>query len=1510
MPGLAAKLLKCYQQGQYHGKVREYFYYISHEGFLFLDDSRMKNFTAAYRDQAFLNFFYKNLRLNTTERYQDSFKYMSKCGRENNYLRCDDRPVVYTAFSKDSSSLLIGGSSISVDFQPDQLFMLENGRLYHPSPFDTFGLVKATIADTLFPSFTFDKEGYPSQFHWKGMTSDSSVWAPRKSQNSTIDSTQYDVDNQIVFCVKDFGSNVEFTEEERRTQNDLFQKLHKANVEPEWIAGSSCLRVSEKDPNFYVFPSFRGPAFEYLNNRKVKVIGASLVIQCLAEGRAIPKWTHPIFSMNLSGAVVCFTGLQPEIRNQLSDLVRWMDGIVSKSFTSNVTHLVADKCESNAPKYKVARQLRIPVMSPSWLEEGWVRASQLVVEQLTSPPLIKANTLPLFTNLVLCTSGIAGQDRSDMGRLIELYGGRNPGDMKRNECTHLIMEGTSGPKYRKAREWGQIHIVEPRWLRKSVEEGYLLNEKLFDPSTPHLRSSTQAPNGIPPPVDLDFSSIYGSAKIPNPSQSFSAAADKEKVEKTNTPATATRPKFIRRESCRQISNLTSIVTDPIDNLSEMSYRGDFDFLEGCLIWLCGVQESRIEKWKRVLDRCGATRVIKPENATHIVVLNGTEDRKVLLDAQKHGIVIVQPEWVIECVQRKDLLPVDDFVWSGESNVTKSTTNSIVANSVLSDYQQNDIEIAREDAVTTAGTTTALNLSLRSHSSSSNASCSRSQLETNKVQNKLFEGLKFRFCGLPSELTRFWSLECCKASGVVLADSDHEVADYMIYPQVEYGVLLSPLIGRYRYLVTECWLKSCMARVQVVDRKSHPLFRPIPAVQGTTLFNGVVVGFLALESYEKGTYVELLQMFGGRVESSVVARPKNGVLPCTHLIPGCRNHKIIECSRKIQRMKIVDPSWIIECIVNDKLLPTEHFPIETVAYASYEGRTDDLWVERLPVTHELDELPSSTMTVDEVDNYLLGDEIPTVDSTFEVTVSQVTHEHSRSKHTSMNKHGLKLELKGVTQVLEEIITPVNTDNESTFNSLSVSGVGKVLAEAAVKASVPFQRSSNELLDRSDREFGGRDSVIEMPHVYSTRSRRSIGSPPMSIEEAMPFMQNREISEKSRQLVEQQLIAMREDQQREEERRAEEEARRLAIRRRKRCFDITDSPQPKRIARINEDDCIDWQPQPAPLLRINHSPGRQNIFRSTLNPSSVRSVGQTLTTPRINDEVIATTSSVRTVSSTYIDFKNDSSGQTSQTRVLTPINSVQNQFSRTIEAKTSEQITRHNSPKNFLFTSMADLEEKNNLMILINRLGGVTDSQDKNELTEESTHLICGKLVRGTKLMGFIAAGKWVLTVDFIERSAAAGRWLDEDEFEWSHPNMLAKYKLQGRELQIALACKRWRNRIENMRLSEENPAAVGAFSGKRFILYCKKEKAAGLVPLMEAGKAVVSTREQIPSLRTFNPTHAIVCNYGWNERELSELHAMGVKVYALEYIAKYLLEDSMDDASCYHSDYALLLTAYK
>ncbi|NWW67769.1 CH082 protein, partial [Ifrita kowaldi] len=168
-----------YQQGQRPGPgIREYFYYLDHQGQLFLDDTKVKNFITCFKDVGFLSFFFKHLERNRSGRYEAQFPFLSRCGRERNFLRCDDLPVVFTQLLPGSHgnpllSYCGGGSQLVVPFQPGMLTVFpENGRLYHPAPQKSggVGLVRSALASQWSSGFQFGEgsERAPTHFLWEG----------------------------------------------------------------------------------------------------------------------------------------------------------------------------------------------------------------------------------------------------------------------------------------------------------------------------------------------------------------------------------------------------------------------------------------------------------------------------------------------------------------------------------------------------------------------------------------------------------------------------------------------------------------------------------------------------------------------------------------------------------------------------------------------------------------------------------------------------------------------------------------------------------------------------------------------------------------------------------------------------------------------------------------------------------------------------------------------------------------------------------------------------------------------------------------------------------------------------------------------------------------------------------------------------------------------------------------------------------------------------------------------
>ncbi|NXQ87849.1 CH082 protein, partial [Nyctibius grandis] len=146
---------------------------------LFLDDTKVKNFITCFKDVGFLTFFFKRLEPNRSGRYEGAFPFVSLCGRERNFLRCDDRPVVFTHLLPGTGghhrllSYCGGGPGLAVPFQPERLVMLpENGRLYHPAPVKAggVGLVRSALALEWSPGFEYGRgvAQPPTHFVWEG----------------------------------------------------------------------------------------------------------------------------------------------------------------------------------------------------------------------------------------------------------------------------------------------------------------------------------------------------------------------------------------------------------------------------------------------------------------------------------------------------------------------------------------------------------------------------------------------------------------------------------------------------------------------------------------------------------------------------------------------------------------------------------------------------------------------------------------------------------------------------------------------------------------------------------------------------------------------------------------------------------------------------------------------------------------------------------------------------------------------------------------------------------------------------------------------------------------------------------------------------------------------------------------------------------------------------------------------------------------------------------------------
>ncbi|XP_060546595.1 SMC5-SMC6 complex localization factor protein 1 isoform X3 [Pantherophis guttatus] len=163
---------------------------------------------------------------------------------------------------------------------------------------------------------------------------------------------------------------------------------------------------------------------------------------------------------------------------------------------------------------------------------------------------------------------------------------------------------------------------------------------------------------------------------------------------------------------------------------------------------------------------------------------------------------------------------------------------------------------------------------------------------------------------------------------------------------------------------------------------------------------------------------------------------------------------------------------------------------------------------------------------------------------------------------------------------------------------------------------------------------------------------------------------------------------------------------------------------------------------------------------------------------------------------------------------------------------------------------------------------------SEQYKNCTHLIAKRPCKSEKFLAACAAGKWVLTKDYVINSAESGRWLDETTYEWG-------YKIKNDSLyspQMQSAPKRWREKLSRS-------GATGAFHRWNVVLFIMSgnKRKDSLIRVLKAGEANIYTALSTPK----DITHVLTNNTILNQGKLKQL--FGAPCYPICYLGSYLLE---------------------
>ncbi|KAI5617083.1 DNA topoisomerase 2-binding protein 1 isoform X1 [Silurus asotus] len=640
------------------------------------------------------------------------------------------------------------------------------------------------------------------------------------------------------------------------------------------IDEEAVLELEHNDKSLYVFSDFTSDAFEHCRKLGCRIVSPLVVLFCLQQQRCVPKAEQPVYNMAMADVTVSCTSLDKEARTEVMDLVQLMGGRVYRDLNVSVTHLVAG--EVGSKKYLVAASLGKPILLPTWVKACWEKSQDSLFRytDLRSEDY----QCPVFKGCTLCVTGLSTVERKEVQRLCEQHGGSYTGQLKMNECTHLIVSEPSGQKYEFAKKWN-VYCVSIHWLFDSIEKGFCQDESRYaveredKRKEKHGRPNTSTPTGS----NKDGPSLLGLSHISNVSINVNETA--------MTTATMSRIE----------------TADPIDTFDATLCPAD-DLLDGCKLYLCGVVGKRLEKLRRLVNSAGGLHFNQlGEELTHILMGEPDQDVKSFLTKASHRPHIVTVQWLLDSFSRGSLLPVEkyfhpSFLPPAPAQVgipaprpaTSHTSRPSFAappapspnrharaeEELLSQYVDNNQTVVEKPPPAEKESKTC-----RSELPVPDVPVHDSTVAESS-EGGMFIGKRFLLVGFDTEAEAQLSMLVVENYGKVLVGRFRGVADYAIVPLL--GCEVEATVDE---VVTETWLAMCVEQQCILPVSSHPLFTPVVVKEGCSPLRDCVLSVSQFTGAERESLIQLARHLGASVQDYFVrtANQRKGMLASTHLV---------------------------------------------------------------------------------------------------------------------------------------------------------------------------------------------------------------------------------------------------------------------------------------------------------------------------------------------------------------------------------------------------------------------------------------------------------------------------------------------------------------------------------------------------------------------------------------------------------------------------------------------------
>ncbi|XP_051970919.1 DNA topoisomerase 2-binding protein 1 [Xyrauchen texanus] len=711
-------------------------------------------------------------------------------------------------------------------------------------------------------------------------------------------------------------------------KSDLALQAYKAIVElqsekyVQTVDEETALELENNDKSLFVFSDFTSNAFEHCRRLGCRIVSPLVVLFCLQKQRCVPKAEQPVYNMAMADVTVSCTNLDKEARSEVMDLVQLMGGRVYRDLNVSVTHLVAG--EVGSKKYLVAASLKKPILLPSWVKACWEKSQDSMFHH--SELNTEAYMCPVLKGCTVCVTGLSTVERKEVQRLCDQHGGDYTGQLKMNECTHLIVNEPTGQKYEFARKWN-VYCVSLHWLFDSIEKGFCQDESRYAVEHGQKRR-TEEKTGRP-----NTSTPTGTSKNKEEGPSLLGLSHISNIS-MNVNETALTTAGISHIETR----------DPIDSFDITVCQID-DLLDGCKLYLCGLSGKKLEKLRRMVNSAGGLRFNQPsQELTHIVMGEPDQGVKAFLDKATHRPHIVTVQWLLDSFSSGSLLPVDGYFHpsflppapaavdmpaprSSAPRTSRPSAAPLPAPSparqaraeedLLSQYIENDqtvVELPQAANCTS---------SMQSILLPEPPAVEQDSTIVDASEGGLFSGKRFLLVGFGAEAEAQLSELVLENSGKILVGRSRAVAHYAIVPLL--GCDVDATVDE---VATDTWLAMCVEQQCVLLLASHPLFTPVAVREGFSPLKDCVLSVSQFTGAERESLIQLAKHLGASVQDYFVrtANQRKGMLASTHLVLQTPEGTKYQAAQK-WGLPAVTIRWVLESARTGKRVDEGRFLVD-------------------------------------------------------------------------------------------------------------------------------------------------------------------------------------------------------------------------------------------------------------------------------------------------------------------------------------------------------------------------------------------------------------------------------------------------------------------------------------------------------------------------------------------------------------------------------------------------------